>query len=228
MMKRALGVGWNELAPGVKAHYDLDPSEEENLTLKGLMNEVYHSRSAKLFILFGRVFGALVPYCGTQIPTVVRNWTRKDDRDVLHWHRTLNFPNRTPVTFSSRMVSRQPNEIIEFVRYGMGIRMSISVVDHALVYRGIDYVWIVAGRQIHLPNWLILGDAIITEKALSETCFQLNFEINHPWLGKTFSYCGEFSLTAVERGVESDIVKPPAKRNSNDNSNVPDIIKSRN
>jgi hypothetical protein len=200
MMKQVLGAGWYELAPVVRAHYDLSPSEGEDLILTGVMNEVYHSRLAKLFILFGRVFGALVPYRGTQIPTVVRNWTRRDDCNVLHWHRTLDFPDRGPVTFISRMVSQHPNEIIEYVKYGMGIRMAISVIDHALVYRSIDYVWEIAGRRIHLPNWLILGNAMIIEQAQSETQILLKFEINHPLLGKTFSYSGEFSASSHEPG----------------------------
>ncbi len=201
MMKRVLGAAWSELAPAVRAHYALSPSCNDQLILTGIMNEVYHSRLAKLFILFGRVFGALVPYQGTQIPTVVRNWTERSDCNALHWHRTLEFPDRGPVSFNSRMVSRHPNEIIEYVKYGMGIRMAISVIDHALVYRGIDYVWKIADRRIHLPNWLILGNAVIIEQALSETHILLNFEINHPVLGKTFSYSGEFSVPSIQSGA---------------------------
>ncbi len=195
VIKKALGNEWKKLAPAVKRHYDLNPESQDSLTLVGIMNEVYHSPVAKLFVLVGRIFGALVSQQGVEIATVVRNLAQTREENMLMWHRTLYFHDKEPVIFESRMVTENPNEVIEFVKFGMGIRMKLSVVDQALVYRGISYLWKIAGFSIPLPNWLLLGEAEIIESACADDKVQLDFKIRHPLLGTTFRYSGTFSIT---------------------------------
>lgn len=112
----------------------------------------------------------------------------------MFWHRTLYFPGRNPVIFRSRMEYIKDNEIIEYVRHGMGIRMQMSVKDAALVFKSLGYVWKIGGFKIPIPSWLILGDAEIIEKAISGEEFFIDFNMIHPLFGKTFSYSGVFSI----------------------------------
>ncbi|WP_260295678.1 DUF4166 domain-containing protein [Sedimenticola hydrogenitrophicus] len=198
VIRRALGAQWENLHEIVQRHYAITPGESSRMVIRGNMSEVYHSHIAKLFLLPGRLFGALVPYKGRNIPTEVRNWTTAQDQRAMFWHRTLRFPGRSPVIFQSRMEHRRHDEIIEFVKFGMGIRMRISVEDSALIFRSIGYVWKIGGAALLIPNWLILGDAEIIEKGLSESEFFIDFNIIHPLFGKTFSYTGIFSI--IEEG----------------------------
>jgi len=185
---------WNDLGEIVKRHYDITPGENSDMTIQGTMSEVYHSNIAKLFLLPGRIFGALVPYRGKQIPTRVKNWTRGNNHRAMFWHRTLEFPNKASVIFQSRMEHVSGNEIIEFVKYGMGIRMAMSVEERALIFKSVGYVWKVGPVTIPIPNWAILGDAEIIEKALSNKEFFIDFNMIHPLFGKTFSYTGTFQI----------------------------------
>ncbi|MEJ2609917.1 MAG: DUF4166 domain-containing protein [Candidatus Thiodiazotropha sp.] len=194
VIKKALGKEWEALADVIKKHYDITPGNNISLTLRGGMSEVYHSNIAKLYLLPGRLFGALVPYRGKNIPTTVKNWTKKNNDKAMFWHRTLHFPNKAPTIFQSRMEHLSGNEIIEYVRYGMGIRMALFEVNHSLVFRSVGYVWKIGGLTLSIPNWLILGDAVITEKAISKRELHLDFEIIHPLFGKTFSYTGVFTI----------------------------------
>lgn len=73
VIKKSLGEDWDKLPDIVKLHYDIIPGESSNIIIKGVMDEVYHSPVAKLFLLPGRIFGALVPYKGKKISTEVRN-----------------------------------------------------------------------------------------------------------------------------------------------------------
>jgi len=195
VIKQALGDNWTQLADIVKQHYEITPGASSELTIEGVMDEVYHSTIAKLFLLPGRIFGALVPYKGRNIPTSVRNWTTEDNNKAMFWHRTLDFPDKPPLIFSSRMEHIKGDEIIEYVRFGMGIRMSISVDNGALVFNSKGYVWNIGGIRLPIPAWLILGDARIIEKATAGNKFYINFEMIHPLMGKTFSYSGTFSIT---------------------------------
>ena len=194
IMQQALGEQWHQLDEIVKRHYAMAPGASANMTIHGTMDRVFHSPMAKLFLLPGRIFGALVPYQGTDIPTVVRNWTTSDNTEAMFWHRTLRFPNRSLTEFKSRMEYAGGDEIIEYVRFGMGIRMRMSVEDGALVFTSAGYVWDMGAARIPIPTWAILGDARIIEKAVSEETFYMNFTIVHPLLGETFGYSGTFSI----------------------------------
>lgn len=195
VIKQALGKNWDDLDDIVKQHYEMTSGESSEMTIKGVMDEVYHSNIAKLFLLPGRFFGALVPYKGRNIPTEVRNWTSEEDCKAMFWHRTLDFPNKAPLIFASRMEHIKDDEIIEYVRYGMGIRMSMSVDDGALIFKSKGYVWKIGGISIPIPTWLILGEAKIIEKGTAVDKFYINFEMVHPLFGKTFSYSGHFYIT---------------------------------
>ncbi len=194
VIKRALGESWEKLDDIVKRHYEMTPGESSGIVVRGVMDEVYHSALAKLFLIPGRFFGALVPYRGRNIPTEVHNWTTDKNSRAMFWHRTLHFPNRPPLIFASRMEHVRNNEIIEYVRYGLGIRMQMSVDAGALVFKSKSYVWRIGGISIPIPTWVILGDAEIIEKAAANDRFYIHFEMNHPLLGKTFSYSGYFYI----------------------------------
>lgn len=198
VIKKALDENWEKLADIIKQHYDITPGKPSNMLIKGVMDEVYHSAIAKLFILPGRIFGALVPYKGKNIPTEVRNWTTSDNRKAMFWHRTLAFPGKPPVIFESRMEHIKDDEIIEYVRYGMGIRMRISVKDSALIFNSIGYVWQLGKIKIPIPTWAILGNAEIIEKAISDDQFFIDFQIIHPLFGRTFAYSGVYIPVAIE------------------------------
>jgi len=164
------------------------------MLIEGVMDEVYHSLFAKLFLLPGRIFGALVPYRGKSIATEVKNWTTTENDQAMFWHRTLHFPGKGDVIFRSRMEHVDSDEIIEYVKYGMGIRMQMSVEDSALVFKSLGYLWQLGFIKLPIPSWLILGDARIIERPVSEKGFYIEFTMDHPIFGRTFSYNGKFSI----------------------------------
>jgi len=194
VIKLALGEDWYQLDPVVRRHYDLTPGNEAVMTLQGMMYEVDHSFIAKLFLIPGRFFGALVPYKGKKIQTTVRNWTISENSKAMFWCRTFSFPGDRIYRFYSRMEYVGGNEIIEYVRYGLGIRMKLSVKDGCLVYKSSVYQWDLWGQNTSFPTWLILGAGEIVESGRTENEFEMNFKMKHPLFGKTFSYSGVFSI----------------------------------
>ncbi len=194
IMQQALGKQWQRLDDIVKHHYEMAPGTTVDMTIHGTMDRVFHSNIAKLFLLPGRVFGALVPYRGINIPTQVRNWTTEDNTKSMFWHRTLQFPGKPLTEFRSRMEYAGGNEIIEYVRFGLGIRMRMSVDAGALIFNSAGYVWDTGLSRIPIPTWAILGDARIIERAISEDEFYIDFSMAHPLFGKTFGYSGTFSI----------------------------------
>lgn len=195
VVKQALGTRWDDLSAIVRRHYDMCPGEPSALTITGTMEEVFHSKMAKPFLLPARFFGALIPYSGRNIPTHVTNRTLEDDRQSMFWHRQLQFPGRPTSTFRSRMVYLRDDEIIEYVRFGLGIRMRLSVEHDALIFTSRGYLWNLGWFSISIPDWLLLGQARIIEQAISDDDFRIDFDITHPLFGRTFGYRGTFSIT---------------------------------
>lgn len=197
---RALGSQWSDLGAAVRRHYDLSPHTETRLEVEGTM-EVAFSPVGKLLISVGRLFGALVPYRGRGIPVSVRNWSRADS-DAMFWHRTFRYPGRKPVIFLSRMEYAGEKQIVEYVKYGLGIRMRLSSEGKSLRFDSLGYQWGLGPLTLRIPDWALLGRAVIRETPISEGSFRVDFEIDHPLWGRTFEYSGEFCFNA-EDGVES-------------------------
>ena len=105
----ALGQDWAKLHPAVKKHYDLSPGQ--SLKLSGTMDTVHHSPLVKPLIWIGRIFGALVPYTGKDIPVEVQN-SCTPNANHLRFQRVFHFPGQTPYCFNSRMEYWDGNTIV--------------------------------------------------------------------------------------------------------------------
>ncbi|HLF96205.1 MAG TPA: DUF4166 domain-containing protein [Methylococcaceae bacterium] len=195
LFQRALGnAAWNRLAPAVRRHYAMSAATAETRTLPGIMEEIYHAPFIKPLLLFARGFDALVPYRGRDVPVEVRNWTDPAYPQALFWHRTFRFADGRRTVFLSRMESDRPGEIVELLRFGVGIRMRVEEQNGALVYTALEHCWKIGSRLPGIPNWALLGTATIVERAISDDELHLDFAIKHPLFGRTFGYRGRFAL----------------------------------
>ncbi len=190
-VRQALGPQWTGLGAAIRRHYDLPPHSDTRLEVEGTM-QVTLSTVGRIFMTAGRLFGALVPYRGCDIPVTVRNWSQSDS-NAMFWHRTFRYPEKEPVVFCSRMEYAGENTIVEYVKYGLGIRMRLSTEDETLRFDSLGYQWDLGLLTLRIPDWLLLGTAVIRETPVSEQAFQVTFEINHPLWGRTFGYSGEFT-----------------------------------
>lgn len=189
LAQTALGDAWLRLAAPMRRHYGLPCGVDAELTLQGRMRVDYPLKVLPL-ILAARLCGALVHRRGDNLAVTVRNRTC-DGSPALFWRRTFQFPGRN-VIFQSRMEHLAENEIVEYVRFGLGIRLRLSEQDGALVFRSNGYVWNLGPWRLHLPDWLLLGRAEIVERADGEDALLLEFRVEHPWWGKTYDYGGRF------------------------------------
>lgn len=194
IIKLALGADWERLHPSLRRQHDITPGIPGEVAMQGVLYEVFHSRTAKLFVLPARLFGALVHYRGHDIPTRVRTWTRADDPINVYWHRSFHFPGRRPVVFASRMAYLGGREVIEYVRGGLGLRMRLALQGQQLVYTCTGYQWHRSGLAVRVPDWALLGGGTICQAGLAATEFQMAFQLCHRWYGRTFAFSGDFRI----------------------------------
>ena len=90
------------------------------------MDEVWHSPLVKSFALSSNVvFGAFVVLKGQGVRAVVRNHTQENS-SRMYWRRTFYFPGKSPRFFNSILEHGADNEVIEYIRFGFGLRLRVT------------------------------------------------------------------------------------------------------
>lgn len=95
-------------------------------------------------------------------------------------------------TFRSQMAYCAEHELIETIRYGFGLHLTVEVSNGDLVYHSNGHFWQYGRCRLTIPDSLLLGSATISEHALSEDEFHLDFTIKHPLWGVTYCYRENF------------------------------------
>ena len=187
LMQHVLGADWATLPPVIRRHYEIEPGQSS--CLEGAMTINYPSFMLPVVGLI-HCFGGLVYRRGPEVATRVEKTTCADGK--LSWHRTMTYPDGKIEHFRSQMAFVAEHEIVETIGYGFGIRLHVCAENGDLVYRSQGHIWQFGGLRLTLPDVLLLGKARISEHALSEDEFYLDFTMRHPLWGETYSYRGRF------------------------------------
>lgn len=189
LIQRVLGEDWEALPSVIQRHYQITEAQQA-ITVTGNMNIDYPYWLTPVLKLL-RLLGALVDLKGERLAVQVKKW-RQTDPSTLYWQRHIQADNGKLCRFASRMVWQQDHELIELVGMGFGIRLKLSVEQGKLVYRSHGHLLQLGPLTVPISDSLVLGHATISEQALSENTFQLDFQIVHPLWGKTYYYGGVF------------------------------------
>lgn len=195
IFKTILGNEWMKLGSIVRRHYSLKPYSENYVRVDGVMEVIHHSLFAKLLIPFGLLFGAIVPYRAKSVLTSV-HYTSHPNNANLYWDRVFELRPNKCFHFKSYMQHTKDNEVIEYVRFGVGMRLRVTVENGALVFRDAGYIWKIFGFNLPIPVGLLFGKAYVEERPIDEDSFSMKLELNHPVFGMLFHYHGHFTITS--------------------------------
>jgi hypothetical protein len=189
LMQCALGKDWDKLPPALQTHYCFGKTID-----RGCM-DIEYPRFMQPYLSVLRVVGALINRNGKQVPTVVEKYVVGDRQ---YWRRTITYPDGKVVYFNSLWVSMGSNQMIEFVNPVLGLQMSVHVEDGKLHYEGVRFVAKLGRLLLPIPEWMVLGHTTITEQAIDETHFAMDFRLTHPLAGQVFRYAGTFEAVALD------------------------------
>ena len=193
IFQSALGNEWTQLGDIIQRHYFLKPFSDDSICVRGTMDEIHHSNIAKILIPGGLLFGAIVPYRRQHVPVDVHYQAHTSNAN-LYWDRVFAISPSKNFHFKSYMEVISDKEVIEFVRFGVGIKLTISAEDKALIFRGNGYIWRIARIDIPIPLGFLLGDAYVEERPIDDHSFSMKLRLTHPWFGTLFRYSGTFRL----------------------------------
>lgn len=186
LMQKVLGADWHKLPRVIQRHYEV--GENQGSCLEGAMTIAYPAYMLPLIRLIHGL-GGLVFRRGADIDTRVQ---KTASGGLLYWHRTMTYSDGKSDCFRSQMAYCAEHQLIETIRFGFGLRLTVAVSDGDLIYRSNGHFWQCGRCRLIIPDGLLLGSATISEHALSEHEFYLDFTIRHPLWGITYYYRGKF------------------------------------
>lgn len=189
MMQKVLGEDWDLLPEVIQRHYRI--SDGQQSCLEGTLTIDYPNAQLPMVWLI-HLFGGLLLWRGQAAQVRVEKTVGASDGDVLDWHRTITYPDGRSDYFRSRMQFVAEHQVIETIGFGFGLLMDVVVDEGGLRYRSLGHFWQWRGWRLPIPDWLLLGSATISERALSEDVFYLDFTIRHPLWGVSYCYRGDF------------------------------------
>ena len=183
---------WAHLPPVMYKHYSNRPYCDDVVTVEGTM-DVEFGWLVRLLSPLLRLFGALVPYQGNDIPVTV-HFRSEPDSIAFCLDRRFTFSDNRSYIFYSRMMPVKNNIIIEFMKYGIGWKHEFSYDGDKVLLKHCGYVWEIFGKMIPVPLGLLVGRGYAEESALSEDSFKMKMCITHPLFGKMYEYRGQFEV----------------------------------
>lgn len=178
VIRQALGNDWHKLPFVIQSHYQLEQGKKTKNLVSGTMS-IYFPVFIKPMLFIARLMGGLIDLKGDNMNVRVEKWLIHDKPNTLFWKRNIQAPDGKSTVFASRMEYQKDNELIEFVGSGFGLYLRLTVEDNKLVYRSNGHLWRLGRLTVPIPDVLFLGHATITETAISDHEFQLDFQIDH-------------------------------------------------
>jgi predicted DCC family thiol-disulfide oxidoreductase YuxK len=184
-----LGSDWARLPPLMRERFAIRPFSDDALTLEGTLDVAV----SPLMRLIARLSGTFVSRSGRAVPVTVRFRSAKHTVGVV-FDRSFHFAGGEQ-RFVSCMEPIGGNELVEFLRFGVGWKVACRWTGQSVVFAHRGYVWRLFGILVPLPLGLLIGAGHGEETPTSEDGFTLAAYAAHPWFGTTFSYGGPFRLT---------------------------------
>jgi len=193
LFQKIFGEDWHKIPPVFHAHYAPRPGTSDRVKVEGILDvKVSH-----LVSVMSRLTGALIPYSGKDVPVTVTFWCGEDSNS-LHFDRAFHYADHGTCHFRSKMVHTSGNELIEFIKFDIGWRLTYQWQNEKVILKHRGYVWRLFGLDIPIPLNIILGKGYAEETAISDKRFHMWTHANHPLFGEMLHYTGEFQITEVK------------------------------
>ncbi len=194
IFQSVFGDQWEMLPPVMKNHYAVRPNTDDWVKVEGRLDITI----SPFVSLMARLTGMLLAHSGKDVPVTVV--FKSDKAGAFHFERTFHFATHGDVRFHSRMERMEGNELVEFIRFGVGWKLACFWDGSKIVLQHKGYVWRILGLMIPVPLAWIIGKGHAEEVPLSKDRFSMWTHAKHPLFGKTFGYAGEFKVTEVSCG----------------------------
>jgi hypothetical protein len=183
-------AAWFQLPAPVRARFEHGAFARGPVFYPGVMT-VRASPVGRAIAEVCRLIGTpLAPGAGEDVPVTVE--VRETPDGGIEWLRTYHFRRRAPVEVGSCKRMSVEGELLEVVRGGLGMRLAVTVEDHALHFRSAQYFLETPAGRAPIPLLFTPGRAHVVHEHVTEDVFRFTLRFVHPLLGETFFQTGLF------------------------------------
>jgi hypothetical protein len=90
------------------------------------------------------------------------------------------------------MICTGAGELTEYVHFGVGLRLNVSVKNGGLVKKELGYVLRIGSWSIPVPIHVLLGKSYVEEMPIFDLEYEMQWVITHPIFGETFAIAVDF------------------------------------
>lgn len=174
---------WGRLPEPVRRRFSKRLGPDEALVYRGKVVATELSFAGRVLSFLARAIGAPLPLSqGARGPALV---TVIEDEKLggQSWTRLYVRPGRFPQTIHSAKRFRGPTGLEEYVGYGIGMALQVTVEEGALVFRSNHYFLSVGSWRWRWPKALEPGRMEITHREEGGGTFSFKLALTHPVLG---------------------------------------------
>jgi hypothetical protein len=175
---------WACLPEPVRRRFSKRLAPDEAVVYRGTVIATELSPVGRILSFLGRAIGAPLPLSnGATGPSVV---TVVEDGRLggQVWTRLYMRPGRFPQTIHSAKRFRGPTGLEEYVGYGIGMALRVTVEEGVLVFRSEHYFQEIGGWRWRWPKALEPGRMEITHREEGGGMFSFRLALVHPLLGR--------------------------------------------
>ncbi len=193
LFARTLGSEWRNLHPDIRQRFGRRPYIGKPLSYTGTLDELGCSRIGRVIGWLAQPFlhGALIPICDQGVPVDIQVCTCPSS-PRLYKKRIYRLNGRHAVRFTSYMLEGKKGEILEYVGFGLGMKLRLHVEGGNLHFTSDGYFWNMKLFRMPIPSILTPGTTFLSHRNEDPSRFSIRIEIRHCLFGRTFWQAGVF------------------------------------
>ncbi|UUX51870.1 DUF4166 domain-containing protein [Nisaea acidiphila] len=188
-----MGDKWSNLHPDIQKRFEKNPEPGAPLRYRGILDELSCSFAGKLlgFLTRPLIRGALIPHSATNVPVDIQVYAEPGD-PAIYKHRIYHLPGRELVEFTSFMRRSTRGEVLEYVGFGLGMKLLVFEKEGNLHFQSDGYFWDLGFVRIPVPGLLSPGKTYLMHINEGAGRFRIRIDIDHVLLGPMFVQAGVF------------------------------------
>ena len=167
----------------IRRRFSRHLADGERMVYLGEVAATHMTLMGRLVAQLARLVGAPLPLESSgRVPvTVIVTGSERLRGQV--WTRIYDRARGFPQVIQSVKCFGGATGLEEIVARGVGMRLSLSVRDGALVFQSAGYFIRCLGRQLSLPAWLTPGAIEVIHREESAGQFSFSLSVTHIWAG---------------------------------------------
>ncbi len=177
-------TAWNELPEPVQRRFSKCLAPSESVLYRGNVVATELSFAGRVLAYLARAIGSPLPLSNGATGPALVCVTEDEHLGGQTWTRIYTRPGGLPQAISSAKRFRGPTGLEEYVGFGIGMTLKVTVEEGALIFRSASYFFEVGRWRWRIPEALEPGRMEITHREEGNGTFSFRLDLTHPILGR--------------------------------------------